>query len=284
MTEELKNGVAWQRRGQTGNMKAFFLTVFEAFINPVEYYQKLLVEKNYTDPLILCFYCSFYLAGPLVSRSFPLSYFLAIVFIVTMTPVLIFVLAFVLQKFFSLLGEEISYEKCFYVLAYASVAFVLAGIPYIGFWVCLTATVGLVAVGERQVFKIHFMKIGPTLLIVPFLVLVPAGAVGYAQNWEKNHPVVDIEIEAQKVLAVLSIAAENYAQKHAGQYPKNSAVLVSPDEKYLVQDYCQTTLNNYKISCEFRNYGYLFTAEPVGWQGRGKKTFYVTTKGKLRER
>ncbi len=275
--------IPWQDRERLGSLKAFFMTIVEAFINPMDYYAKLLVGPIYTDPLILCFYCSSYLTGPLIPRILLLPSFLAIIFILLTTPALFFVLAFVIKRILFSLGEEISYDKTFYVLAYASPAFVLGYIPHIGFGMAAIAVVVLVAIGQIQVFKISFAKTLATLIVVPLLVLIPLGVVRFAQDFEKNHPITDIQMQAQKVLAVISAAAENYASSHDGQYPTNSEILVSPAKQYLVRDYCGTIMSSYKISCDFRNYGYYLMAEPQGWQGRGKRFFYVTTGGKLRE-
>ncbi len=283
MTAVSNKTIPWQEREHLGNAKAFFMTMVEALISPIDYYEKLKVQDTFDDPAALCFMNSFYLVGPLISHILFWPSFLCVIFIVSTTTALLFVLAFVTTKVLLSLGEKTDYAKNFYVLAYATPSFVFVYVPRAGYWLAALVIVVLVGIGQRRVHKIGFLKILPTLAIASLLVLIPFSAVHFAQYWEKNHPVVDIEVEAQKVLAVISIAAENYAASHDGHYPESSAVLSQPPQQYLVRDYCGTTLNNYKISCDLRSFGYRLRAKPQGFQGRGKKAFFVTTGGKLRE-
>ncbi len=282
MGPSVKKGISWQDRERLGNPKAFFMTIVEALINPFDYYEKLELRDLYLEPLVLCLLNSLFLASPSISQNYYWPSFLAVVFILLETTVMVFVLAFMAMKILKMLGEETSYKKNFYVFCFSTPAFVFACVPQIGFWLAALFVVALVSIGQLQVQKVSIIKIVPTLIFVPALVLGPFSTVSYIQNWQTQHPVVDIQEQAQKVLAVISVASENYATSHGGNYPDNSAVLIAPPKPYLVRDYCGTTINSYQISCDFRNFGYLLKAQPQGFAGRGKKTYYVTTGGKLR--
>lgn len=280
----LKKKIPWQERESLGNTKAFFMTLIEALFSPIDYYEKLEVQEDYQHALVLSFLNYTYLAAPLLAHILSWPAFLGVLFILLITPILLWSLAFIMQKVLLFFGQKTTHRSHFHILAYATPVFVLAYVPHVGYWLAAFAMVVLVGIGQNQVHKIGFGSIFPTIVFVPFLVLIPFNAVRFSQNWEKTHPRVDIEMEAQKVLAVISIAAENYALTHQGNYPTDSAVFTAGPKPYLVRDYCGVTINNYKIICDLRSHGYYIKARPEGFEGRGKRTFWVTTGGKLRER
>ena len=275
--------IPWQDRDRIGGTKAFFMTIFEALFSPADYFEKLQVRDDYYEPLILNFYNSAYLAGPLIPQMLFAVPFLAVIFIILSVPALLLAIAFLFKKILLWSGTETDFKGTVYVLAFSSPTFVLAYVPGVGFWFAAVAFTILAGIGLTTVHKLDFSKIILPLIFVPMIVMIPYGTVRYAKEWQVNHPPVDIEFEAQKVLAALSVAAENYALRHGGQFPADSMSLVSGPEKFLVEDYCGETINNYIISCDFRSFGYYARAQPQGWKGRGKKTFSVSTGGKLRE-
>ncbi len=279
----LKKQIPWQNREVLGGTKAFFMTLFEALSRPIDYFEKLQVREDYHEPQIFIFYNSLYLTGPLIPQMLFVVPFLTVIAIVVMTPVIILGLALLFQKSLALLGESATFKANFYILAFSSPAFILAYVPVVGYWFAAVAFTFLVGIGFTIVHKLDFAKILSALIFVPLVVLIPFGAVRFAQNWQTLHPAVDTEWEAQKVLAALAVAAENYALKNDGHYPMDSSGLLNGAEKFIVRDYCGETLNNYTFYCDFRGFGYYLKAQPQGWRGRGKKVFYVTTGGKLRE-
>lgn len=283
MTVVPKKMIPWQERERIGGSKAFFMTLFEAMIRPVDYFEKLEVREDYQEPLIFNFYNAFYLAGPLIPQMLYVVPFVAVIFILMITPALLYFVTFLFQKLLSLLGETTDFKTTFYVLAFSSPAFVLAYVPGVGYWFAACAFTMLAAIGLTTVYQFNFWKIFVGLILVPLVVLIPFGTVRFAKDWQALHPPVDSQLEAQKVLAALGVAAENYALKHKGLYPTDSVSLVNGPEKYLVEDYCGQMLHNYVIICDFRGFGYYVKAQPEGWKGRGKKSYYMTTGGILRE-
>ena len=272
----------WQNRQHLGFLKAFIMTGIDAVLSPLEYYEKLEVDESYHDLLSLCFYNSFWLAGPLFPTIFSSAAFLATLFIVLALPVLLFAGAFIQTKILYFWGEQISFTKNLNILAYATPAFVFAMIPVAGYWLAAIVFGVLVSVGFYQICKMSLKKVLPMGLLASLLILMPYYTVSFLESWQKNHPKIEEEVEAQKVLGVIAIAAENYAAQNDGRYPKSSVALVAPDQQYLVRDYCGITRYRYRFSCDFRGVGYVLKAEPLEWKGWGKKTFYITTGGKLR--
>lgn len=272
----------WQNRQHLGLLKAFIMTGIDAVLSPLEYYGNLEVDESYHDLLSLSFYNSLWLIGPLFHNIFSGTAFLAALFIALSIPALLFAMAFFGTRILSFCGEQIGFTKNFYILAYATPAFVFAMVPVAGYWLAAIVFGVLVSVGFYQICKMTLRKVLPVGILTSLLILMPYFIVSFAQSWQKNHPKIDEELEAQKVIGVIAIAAENYAVKNNGRYPKSSGVLVAPEQQYLVRDYCGTTRYRYKFSCDFRSVGYVLKAEPLEWKGWGKKTFYVTTGGKLR--
>lgn len=271
----------WQNRHRLGSLKAFIMTSIDAVLSPLEYYEKLEIEPSGQGLFKLCFYNSVWLTGPLFPSIFLGSSFLAALFIVLVIPALLFVAAFIVTKILYFWGEQINFINSLYVLVYATPAFVFAMIPVAGYWLAAIVFSVLVSAGFYQICKISLKKALPIGMFVALLILMPHYVVGFVESWQKNHPQIDQELEAQKVLSVIAIAAENYAVKNDGRYPKSSTDLVAPQQQYLVRDYCGTTRYRYRFNCDFRGFGYVLKAESLEWKGWGKKTFYVTTGGKL---
>ena len=278
-----KKKIPWQDRARLGNTRAFFMTLVEVVISPFDFFEKLEIEDSFEDPLFFAFLNTLYLTGPLLPHIMSWVHFLAFIYILVVTPILIFVFAFIIQKYFLFWEENVDYKRIFSVLAYATPAFILVYVPVVGYGLAVVVFTVLVCLGLMQVHNTSFGKIILVSLIVPFLVLIPYGAVRYANYWVKMHPIINVEVEAQKVLAAVSIAAENYAAHNDGHYPMDSKALTDKTQQYLAHDYCGTIRNSYHFSCDFRSYGYFLKASPQGWQGRGKKTFFVTTGGQLRQ-
>lgn len=272
----------WQNRQHLGTLKAFVMTGIDAVLSPLEYYEKLQVDEFYQDLQSLCFYNSLWLIGPLYSSIFSGASFLAALFIVLSLPILLFTVAFIVTKILYFWGEQISFIKNLHILAYATPAFVFAMIPVAGYWLAAIVFGVLVSAGFYQICKISLKKVLPIGMLASLLILMPYRTVSFIEDWKKNHPKIDEEFEAQKVLGVIAIAAENYAANNDGRYPKSSVALVAPEQQYLVRNYCGTTRYRYKFSCDFRGVGYVLKAEPLEWKAWGKKTYYVTTGGKLR--
>lgn len=271
----------WQNRQHLGSLKAFIMTGIDAVLSPLEYYGKLEVDESYYDLLSLCFYNSLWLIGPLFPNILSGAAFLAALFIVLLIPVALFAMAFVVTRIFSFWGNQISFTKSIYILAYATPAFVFAMIPVAGYWLAAIVFGVLVSVGFYQICKISLRKVLFAGVLASLLISIPYYTVRFVEFWQKNNPKIDEELEAQKVISVIAIAAENYAAQNDGRYPKSSLALVAPEQQYLVRDYCGTTRYRYRFSCDFRGVGYVLKAESLEWKGWGKKTFYVTTGGKL---
>lgn len=284
MPERNKRKIPWQDREKIGQAPAFFLTILEAFLSPVLYYEKLEVKAEIHDALVLAFWNSLYLTGPLAARMLSWPYFIALLFVPCATLGVMILSAWVASRVLIFLGNETDFQSCFHVLAFATPAFVLAYIPGAGYDLAIIAFTIFVIVGSWLVCRIGFFLVIPVLMAVPLIIFVTYGPLHLAKKWEENHPRQDIEENAQNILAVISVAAENYAMSHKGQYPKNSAALVEPPNPYLVMDYCGQTMAHYSFYCGFRKNGYYLEARPQGWEGRGKKIFYVTTGGQLRYR
>ncbi len=277
-----KKKIPWQNRERWGNSKAFWMTLVEALISPADYYEKLIVSESYQDALVFCFINSLSLISPLVPHIFLWSSFFGILFILAIMPLLLFFLSFIIAKIFSFLGEESHFSKTFHVLAYATPAFIFVYVPGVGYGLATIVCLVLTGVGLTKIHKIGLAGLLPVLLVVSLWLMIPYSAIRLVKSWELQHPVINKELEAQKVLAVLSVAAENYASQHGGTYPASSKILTLPPQQYLVHDYCGQIFKSYRFNCDFRDFGYFIRAEPQGWQGRGKKVFYVTTGGKLR--
>jgi len=280
----LRKKIPWQNREQLGSSKAFFMTIFEAFFSPLDYFEKIEVRDDQYDPLLLSFYNSLSLASPLIAHMLLWSSFLAVIFIVVIVPVLLFFVAFLFHRILSIIGVTTSFKSTFYVLAFSTPAFALSYVPGVGYWFAGLFFTILAGIGLTTVHKLNFSKIFLALIFVPLVVMIPFGVVRFAQDWQVRHPVIDIEWEAQKVLSAVAVAAENHALKNDGRYPAESSILVTGPERYLVEDYCGQTIYSYHFSCDFRGFGYYLQAKPdKSWRARGKKIFYVTTGGKLRE-
>jgi hypothetical protein len=276
-----KKLIPWQDRERLNDFQAFFMTLTEALISPADYFEKLEIRDFYPEPGALCFFNSLFLTIPIILNIYsPLNFF-AVIFVLLFVSTTILVLALALKYILRLLGLETDYWKNFHVLAYSSPAFILAVIPMVGYGLAALAFLVLVSVGLMQVYKTMFVKILPAVLLVPVLILGPYYTLRLANHWQTLHPQINSEVEAQKVLAVISIGAENFAIRNKGQYPIDSGQLVK--DGYLKIDYCGQTIRGYNFSCELRSYGYFLLGKPSGQINWNQKTFTVTTGGKLWE-
>lgn len=279
---EPKKPNPWQDRDRLGGPQAFVMTVVEALINPLDYYERLTVREHYHEPIIFCFFNSLFLIWPLLSRITELLYLLALVLILCFVPVFIAGVSFVCQFWLARLNIWADHRQIFYLLAFATPAFAYALVPVAGYFLASGYVLILAAIALKKLAKNDLAVLIPVLVFVPLLVLIPYQSVHVVQKWSAENPRRVPRDEATKVLKKLSDAAELYARAHQGVYPGESGALTRERGGPLAADYCGQTRFGYRFICDFRKVGYYIRAEPEGWFGRGQKPLVITTNGKWR--
>ncbi len=277
-----KKLIPWQDVDRLGGPQAFVMSIVEALISPADYFEKLEIREFYSEPAALCFFNTLFLAAPIIFSQSSLVHFLAVIFILIFVPVAVLIIAIGQQYVSKGFGVQTEYWKNFHILAYSSPVFILAMVPIVGYGLAAVAFFVVASVGLVQVYKTNFYRILLPALLTPVLVLGPYAASRVTDRLQKIHPQINSEIEAQKVLAAISIAAENYALKNRGQYPVSSDVLVQGG--FLKTNYCGQLINGYRFNCEMRDYGYFLRGSPSGRATWNEKIFTVTTGGKLWEK
>ena len=80
---------------------------------------------------------------------------------------------------------------------------------------------------------------------------------------------------AQSKLMALAQAAESYAKKHAGVYPKSAADLLNENPPDLAEDFCGKTLQGFSYNCVWEENNYEFTAAPLSKGASGSETWVL---------
>jgi len=108
------------------------------------------------------------------------------------------------------------------------------------------------------------------LIVTSFLVwfLVGTGQVNLAKARANLS-------EVNLILRTISTASESYSVANQGNYPIDIAALIP---SYLNQNYCNSTVDGYTLTCSFTNTNYTITATPT----QGGQSLSISTGGVLR--
>lgn len=260
----------WQDRDRIGGLQAFMRNTVELLIDPVEYFERIEIREYWQEALILCFYSSLFLIWPFFKHLDSLAHVAGMLAVLVFVPAAVTVIALFIKAAASWAGEEADLKRSFFVLAFSTPAFVFALVPVIGYWLAAAAVFIFAAVGLMVAHNVSFSKALIAAVLAPSLALAPYGAVHLVERWSAANPVVDPEREAARTLKALAVLAEEYAKEHGGRYPNVTADI--PNNP------CGKVQHGYRITCDFRNYGYYLTAEPESWKGRKLlRTFVVKT-------
>lgn len=91
------------------------------------------------------------------------------------------------------------------------------------------------------------------------------------------------QTDAQARLKLVSVALENYAKDHLGNFPKDLSLLAQEDPPYMDKDYiARSPIKGYDYTCgRLDSSGYSCSARPVKCKLTGKMNYTVTTGGLL---
>jgi len=184
-----QSGVAWQRRAETGLLKALIETVREVLLKPESFFQKLRPSNSLAEPFmffIIVFLIAF-IANQVLNKfilrqgpaaAFTVGYTLGTVGI---TMVSIFLWSGWMHLFVRLFGGKGSYQQTFAILSYATATQIVSFIPFLGGWIAGIWNAYAAIIGYK---KIHQLSVGKACFayILAFSILL-IGFVGLAGSY-----------------------------------------------------------------------------------------------------
>jgi len=290
--------VPWQERKEKGLLKAFGSTVKQALFRPGEFFFTPDIVGSYRHPVY--FYAVLYLViaiatlilDPLYARLFkwessmpsmPLYLYPLIVLIVPIIAVAgLFIIAGILHLFVLLCRGVGGYKGTLHVLAYSASANLLTVIPYIGGFIALCWGIVVGVIGFKRVHNLNTFRAVIAYCVFPFIAVLGIVAAIIIPNLSRAR-ITSNEAIAKGALEMVSTAAENYALKNNGQYPKDEYDLKYEQENYPGQTFSNKKISGYIYNFDMSPTGYALAARPADCGITGNKAFSIKTKGQISE-
>ncbi|MFH1888743.1 MAG: Yip1 family protein [Candidatus Omnitrophota bacterium] len=293
-----KQPVPWQKRKESGLIKALLLTIKQVLFRPGRFFADLEVEKSFFPPLLFAWILSFIgmvfitLFGLLSKKGVTLPQ--AVVALI-LTPILavilptaaLFIGTGAMHLFVMLFGGKGGFKGTFNVLAYQSAVSVFSAVPFVGMliawvWGIVIGVSGFKHVHKFSTARAFFAYFTPTFIfgIVGILGLLAAIAI---PNLLRAR-ITSNDSAAKASVEMIAAAAEAYAADNNGEYPSAEYDLKYGTHPYLDTIYNNKTIQGYVYSSKLSSGGYKIAATPSECGVTGKNIFTIETKGGISER
>ena len=287
METQEKLTIPWQRRQEIGFFKSLWETIKQVLFKPRDFFENLEIQDGYSEPFY--FYLAIAIPVLLITVAYGMLFGKGIrlpqtLLALVLVPLLIFISTLLMHLAVMIFRGKGGLRGTFNVLAYSSAARIFDIIPFAGVFISFIWGLIIAVIGYKRVHKFSTPKAFFAYAFIPILmfVIVLFAAVTIP-NLLKSRLAAN-ETTAQETLRTLSKAAESYAYKNNGNYPKGEYDLKLATPPYIAETYNNKTINGYQYSVNFSANSYEIIAAPLNCGITGNRIFIIETQGKESEK